>query len=625
MRPGIPTGVCRAYRLRGESVIRRSRKRSRALSRWASRTQQLTAQTLQWAHPTCSSFRFTPGIQPATVTRPFSRPLAMPPLPDLSSNLASAPDYALTQRVVSGEIAPHALEASLGDDHERAVRVRRKWLEQTAQVSTEGLPYGKGRGRPFCASVLGACAEMVVGFVPLPVGVAGPLLLNGSSYQVPMATVEGTLIASTRRGCKAITEAGGASACVLQQGMTRAPVLQFPSAMRAAAFKLWLEQPEHTAEAKAAFESTTRFGKLLSVRVTVAGRYAYARFVCASGDAMGMNMVSKGVNAVLEQLSSAERGGAFADMVVLGLSGNLCCDKKPAAINWIEGRGCSVVAEATIPGATVEKVLKTSVEAICELNTAKNLVGSAMAGMSAGGFNAHAANIVTAIYLACGQDPAQNVESSNCMTLLQPANGGADLHISCTMPSIEVGTVGGGTHLSAQRTCLGFVGAAGASADAPGANARQLAMVVAATVMAGELSLLSALSAGHLVKAHMQFNRKAAADAGTKPSGGVAASGGGGVATASAAESGGASKGAPTLSAEQLKALEAEELRKKQEAAAKKARDQEELDAKNAARDAEIAAKGKRAAGGVHKFDPDEVDVHGGNATADDFLDAFGF
>ena len=195
-------------------------------------------------------------------------------------------------------------------------------------------------------------------------------------------------------------------------------------------------------------------------------------------------------------------------MEVLGLSGNLCCDKKPAAVNWIEGRGCSVVVEATIPGALVTRVLKTTVEAVCELNTAKNLIGSAMAGMSAGGYNAHAANIVTAIYIACGQDPAQNVESSNCITLLQPANGGADLHVSCTMPSIEVGTVGGGTHLAAQKACLGLLSAAGAASDAPGANAKQLAMVVAATVMAGELSLLSALSAGHLVKAHMKLNRK---------------------------------------------------------------------------------------------------------------------
>ena len=430
----------------------------------------------------------------------------------MSTDVTDAPpapttDAELTAQVLSGELAPHSLETLLSSDLEKAVRIRRGWLEQSAGVSAAGLPHASSfDAGAFYGSVLGACAEMVIGYVPIPVGVAGPLLLNGASYQVPMATVEGTLIASTRRGCKAITEAGGASAAVLQQGMTRAPVLQFPSAMRAAAFKAWLEAPENAAAAKASFESTTRFGKLNSVRVTVAGRYAYARFACATGDAMGMNMVSKGVNAVLEWLQQGSE--RFPDMEVLGLSGNLCCDKKPAAVNWIEGRGCSVVVEATIPGALVTRVLKTTVEAVCELNTAKNLIGSAMAGMSAGGYNAHAANIVTAIYIACGQDPAQNVESSNCITLLQPANGGADLHVSCTMPSIEVGTVGGGTHLAAQKACLGLLSAAGAASDAPGANAKQLAMVVAATVMAGELSLLSALSAGHLVKAHMKLNRK---------------------------------------------------------------------------------------------------------------------
>ena len=418
--------------------------------------------------------------------------------------LASLADDAILTKILAGDVPVHSLEAALGDC-ERAVRLRRSWLESTTGVAPTTLPYQHFDYE----SVLGACAEMVVGFVPLPVGVAGPLLLNGREFQVPMATVEGCLIASTKRGCKAIAESGGATATLLQQGMTRAPVLLFPSAARAAAFKKWIEAPEHFATAKSAFDATSRFARLSSARVTVAGRYAYARFACTTGDAMGMNMVSKGVTAVLDALQASE----FGDMQLLGLSGNLCSDKKPAAVNWIEGRGCSVVAEATLPADVVSRVLKTTPEAAAQLNTAKNLVGSAMAGTS-GGFNAHASNIVTAVFLATGQDAAQNVESSNCITLMEAvppdADGnGAALRISVTMPSIEVGTVGGGTHLKPQKACLELLGVAGAAADAPGANAATLAMVVAGAVLAGELSLIAALSAGHLMRAHMQLNRKA--------------------------------------------------------------------------------------------------------------------
>ena len=140
-----------------------------------------------------------------------------------------------------------------------------------------------------------------------------------------------------------------------------------------------------------------------------------------------------------------------------------------------------------------------------KLNVAKNLVGSALAG-SIGGNNAHSANIVAAVFLACGQDPAQVVESANCMTLMEPVGNG-DLHISVTMPSIEVGTVGGGTALSAQRASLDMLGVAGAHAEEPGENARQLAEIVCGTVLAGEISLMSALASNHLVSAHMALNR----------------------------------------------------------------------------------------------------------------------
>lgn len=152
---------------------------------------------------------------------------------------------------------------------------------------------------------------------------------------------------------------------------------------------------------------------------------------------MGMNMLSKGTQESLRLVKEH-----FPDMEILSLSGNFCTDKKPAAVNWIEGRGKSVVCEAVVPAHVVSSVLKTSVHALIDVNIAKNMIGSAVAG-SIGGFNAHAANIVTAIYIATGQDPAQNITSSNCMTLMEPwGPDGNDLYVSCTMPSIEIGTIG---------------------------------------------------------------------------------------------------------------------------------------------------------------------------------------
>ncbi len=214
-------------------------------------------------------------------------------------------------------------------------------------------------------------------------------------------------------------------------------------------------------------------------------------------------MVSKGSLAVIDYLKSVPQ---FSTMKLIALSGNVCTDKKAAAMNWIEGRGKSVVVEAIIPKDVVRDTLKTTVRAMVDVNINKNLIGSALAGV-VGGYNAHASNIVSAVFLATGQDPAQNVESSNCMTLMEENERG-DLWISCTMPSIEVGTVGGGTGLAAQAACLEMIGCRGGGERA-GDNAKKLAHVVAAAVMAGELSLLAALAANTLVQAHMTHNRKA--------------------------------------------------------------------------------------------------------------------
>jgi hydroxymethylglutaryl-CoA reductase (NADPH) len=195
--------------------------------------------------------------------------------------------------------------------------------------------------------------------------------------------------------------------------MTRGPAIAFPSIQAAARAKAWIDSDAGYRIIKSAFESTSRFARLESVKSAIAGRTLYARFATRTGDAMGMNMISKGVEKALSVMATT-----FPEMEVLALSGNYCTDKKPAAINWIEGRGKSVAAEAVIKGDIVKSVLKTTVAALVNLNEKKNLVGSAMAG-SIGGFNAHAANILTAIFLATGQDPAQNVESSNCMTLME--------------------------------------------------------------------------------------------------------------------------------------------------------------------------------------------------------------
>lgn len=261
--------------------------------------------------------------------------------------------------------------------------------------------------------VLGACCENVVGYIPLPLGIAGPLTIDGRSYHIPMATAEGTLVASTSRGCKALNAGGGVTTVVVKDGMSRGPAVEFPSIVSAAAAKAWIESASGGQVVREAFESTSRFARISSLKCTLSGRTMFIRFVTTTGDAMGMNMISKGVEKALEAVQVR-----FPEMQILALSGNYCTDKKPAAINWIEGRGKSVVAEAVVPGRVVRNVLKTTVEGLVKLNIKKNLVGSAMAG-SVGGFNAHAANIVTALFLATGQDPAQNVESSNCMTMME--------------------------------------------------------------------------------------------------------------------------------------------------------------------------------------------------------------
>jgi hydroxymethylglutaryl-CoA reductase (NADPH) len=221
-------------------------------------------------------------------------------------------DEEIINSVVAGKTPSYSLESKLGDC-KRAAAIRREALQRITCKSLSGLPL---EGFDY-ESILGQCCEMPVGYVQIPVGIAGPLLLDDKEYSVPMATTEGCLVASTNRGCKAIHLSGGATSVLLRDAMTRAPVVRFGTAKRAAQLKFYLEDPANFEVVSTAFNKSSRFGRLQNIKCALAGKNLYMRFSCSS-DAMGMNMVSKGVQNVLDFLQKD-----FPDMDVLGISGKL--------------------------------------------------------------------------------------------------------------------------------------------------------------------------------------------------------------------------------------------------------------------------------------------------------------
>ncbi|XP_026755892.3 3-hydroxy-3-methylglutaryl-coenzyme A reductase isoform X1 [Galleria mellonella] len=411
----------------------------------------------------------------------------------------SLSDEEVIMLVEQSHIPLHRLETVLGDGL-RGVRLRRRVIGARFQTeeAIKQLPYLNYD----YSKVLNACCENVIGYVGIPVGYAGPLVVDGKAYMIPMATTEGALVASTNRGAKAIGTKGVTSV-VEDVGMTRAPAVRLPNVVRAHECRQWIDNKDNYALIKEAFDSTSRFARLQEIHVGVDGAILYLRFRATTGDAMGMNMVSKGAENALKLLKNY-----FPDMEVISLSGNYCSDKKAAAINWVKGRGKRVVCETTITAENLKTIFKTDAKTLARCNKIKNLSGSALAG-SIGGNNAHAANMVTAIFIATGQDPAQNVTSSNCSTSMEVCGENReDLYVTCTMPSLEVGTIGGGTVLTGQGACLDILGVKGAGAY-PAENSARLASLICATVLAGELSLMAALVNSDLVKSHMRHNRSA--------------------------------------------------------------------------------------------------------------------
>ena len=396
------------------------------------------------------------------------------------------------ERLKSGSLKLYALEKEVSPSE--AVRIRRTYIEQVTGANLKNL----GSYTIGIDAVVRKNCENMIGAVQVPVGVAGPLAVHGEyaegMFFLPLATTEGALIASVNRGCGAITKAGGADARILRDGMTRAPVFAARSVSHAKEIVGWVSM--HREDIRNIAESTTSHGKFLDVTTSVTGTSVFVRLEFDTKDAMGMNMVTI-ASAKVADLIAGSTGARL-----IALSGNMCADKKPAAINLVRGRGKSVVAGVFLPDGLIQEVFKTDAATITEVNLRKNLVGSARAGSL--GFNAHAANVIAAMFIACGQDPAHVVEGSSCITTVDPAPGG--LYVAVTLPSLNVGTVGGGTGIATQAECLSLLGVSGGG-DPPGSHARKFAEIVASGVLAGELSLLGALGAQHLARAHQQLGR----------------------------------------------------------------------------------------------------------------------
>lgn len=355
----------------------------------------------------------------------------------------------------------------------------------------------------FYAAVHGKCCESVIGTVQLPVGLVGPIRLNDSSSEqnvrfLPLATVEGALVASVNRGCKAMMMPGArVSACITGTvGMTRGPCIEAPSIEEARDWLADFTDPARLDHWRGIFDQSSPGGHvhLREIRGRQVGRLVFLRFRADCEAAMGMNMMSRGCEYFLSR--------ALPPGTKYCLSGNFCTDKKPSAVNWLEGRGRSVVVEATIPTDVLSRVFKIrgeDVTAFCRFAQQKNLIGSAAAG-SVGGFNAHVANTVAAAYLATGQDVAQVVDAAAALTQFDVDDDGGGLRATLTLPCIEVGFLGGGTGLPQQKHYLHVISRC--------RGPDELARCIGIAALGGEVSLMAALwNRGELVSAHARLNK----------------------------------------------------------------------------------------------------------------------
>jgi len=386
------------------------------------------------------------------------------------------------------EPRPHIPREAV-DTSESIIGARQRFV-----VDQTGIALDHVTRYSFDAGVLPGNIEHFTGVAQVPIGIAGPLRIRGEHAQgdfiVPLATTEGTLVASYNRGMRVLWESGGAKTTVVDNAMQRAPVFMLSNALEARDFGHWVE--DHLDEIRAAAESTTRTGHLLGIGQYAVGPLRYLRFNYTTGDAAGQNMTGKATLAACEWIRDHHpvQPGFM-------LSGNIDTDKKHSQINMLQTRGKRVVAEAVIPREVLLDLMGVESAQLARMRQISN-VGAFMAGAASNG--AHAANALAALFIATGQDAANVAESHASLTYVDRlANG--DYYWSVTLTSLIVATYGGGTGLPTQRECLEMLGCYGDG------KVDKLAEICAAVVLAGEISLSSAVVHGDWVASHDRLGR----------------------------------------------------------------------------------------------------------------------
>lgn len=366
---------------------------------------------------------------------------------------------------------------------------RRQFLEKKLSIKLENIA-----NFSFTEDqVNGRNIENLIGATQIPLGIAGPLKLlkyPKSLIYLPFATTEGALVASAARGCKVINESGGAIVKVELVGTTRGPVFKVEDLNHGQKTMTWISS--HLPLLSQICQKTSSHLKLLNLDCLLVGKNLFARFYFDTKDAMGMNMVTIATTAVCQFIE--KKTGAK----LISVAGNYDIDKKPAYLNFINGRGRKIWAEVVLEKNIVKNVLKTTPEKMAEVVYRKILIGSAMAGSL--GFNAHFANCVAAIFAATGQDLAHVVEGSMGITTAEVSKNG-DLYFSVYLPSLMVGTVGGGTHLPTQQETLQLMGI-----KSPDSN--KFSEIIGSAILALEISLIASQAEGSLAKAHVRLGRR---------------------------------------------------------------------------------------------------------------------